>query len=43
MRKINGDANVLAVNTAKAGGVNKFVYIASSPPEVTVGKQIIPG
>ena len=29
MQKINGDANSLAVKTAAAGGVDRFVYVSS--------------
>lgn len=31
MMKINGDANALAVETAAASGVDRFVYISSIP------------
>ena len=29
MLKINGDANALAVKTAAAGGVDRFVYVSA--------------
>lgn len=31
MMKVNGDANALAVETAAASGVDRFVYVSSIP------------